>query len=70
MKKGYSFPVRFNVFDQAGMLVHRAGRCEYSAVEAEQVAAESGGDVAPASGAAAEVDAAIRLAEQRKGRAA
>jgi hypothetical protein len=62
-KRGVPEPQRYNVFAADGMLVHDGGRCEFTAPEAERLAARTAGSqVGPASGAAAEVDAAIRLA--------
>lgn len=65
MRKGYCEPRLFNVFDNDGMLVHRGDRCVFPVAKATQVAAESAGTMEPESGAAAEVDAAIRLAAER-----
>jgi hypothetical protein len=68
-ERGTEFqPTRFNVFDQAGMLVHDQGRTEFTAAEAaELAAADDGRQVGPASDQAAEVDAAIRLQNEREG---
>jgi hypothetical protein len=62
-KAGQREPARFNVFGPDGMMVHDGGSCEYTAVRAAELAALAPGrSVTPASGQAAQVDAAIRLA--------
>ena len=59
--RGLAEPARFNVFEPDGMMTHDGGRCEFSATRAAELAAEiPGRQVTPASGQAAEVDAAIR----------
>jgi hypothetical protein len=60
---GEFHPARFNVFEPDGMMVHDAGSCEFTQARAAELArAVPGRAVTPASGDAARVDAAIRLA--------